>query len=163
MVDTLGPSSVMTNFPAIKEALEPRGSKHGNYLARSTLQAIVTQLSFGECMASPIYAMTDDAVDRRKQSLPAALRRLHVDREEMMRMLRNAGGRRATLRLASEFSCSICQARHDPKFTRPTKVPTHVEPFGFLQIVVKHLPGFKKYEKIKALNIVFEREAECSR
>lgn len=78
VVESQGHANELTNLPAVKETLSLQGRQHSPHLARSNFRAAVRQLSFDESTA-PTYPMGEDAVDRRKVSMPAAPRRLHVN------------------------------------------------------------------------------------
>ena len=94
-----------------------------------------------------------------KRKIDQAIRKMHVNlghasTKDMVRILRHAGAQEAVLRRVREFRCPLCEARKEPKIPRASAVPKDVAPLRYIGLDVKHLPGFKRHERIKALNIV---------
>ena len=56
--------------------------------------------------------------------------------------------------MVKAFECATCAARKEPKAVKQSTVPKDIAPLRYIGIDVKQLPGSKKGEKIKALNIV---------
>lgn len=94
-----------------------------------------------------------------KRKIDQAIRKMHVNlghasTKDMVRILRHAGAQEAVLQRVREFRCPLCEARKEPKIPRASAVPKDVAPLRYIGLDVKHLPGFKRHERIKALNIV---------
>ena len=97
-------------------------------------------------------------VRTREQTL-AALRKMHVNLghaslADMTRVLRHHGAPSETMQILKGFECDICDARRDPKVARASTVPKDVAPLRYVGLDVKWLPGWKKDQRVKALNIV---------
>lgn len=94
-----------------------------------------------------------------KRKIDQAIRKMHLNlghasTKDMVRILRHAGAQEAVLQRVREFRCPLCEARKEPKIPRASAVPKDVAPLRYIGLDVKHLPGFKRHERIKALNIV---------
>eukprot|EP00438_Fugacium_kawagutii_P025213 Skav222622 [mRNA] locus=scaffold4205:86469:93548:+ [translate_table: standard] len=98
-----------------------------------------------------------ETANRRK--LENAIRKLHVNLghasgEDMHRILKHHGAQAPVLELVKAFSCDLCKSRQAPKATRDSAPPKDITPLRYVGLDVKWLPGWKKGEKIKALNMV---------
>lgn len=78
----------------------------------------------------------------------------HASVKDLVRILKHAGAQEAVLQQVRDFRCPVCEARKEPKIPRASAVPKDVAPLRYIGLDVKHLPGFKRYERIKCLNIV---------
>ena len=99
------------------------------------------------------------ATGEKRRRLELAVKKLHVNLghasiEDMTRILRHHGAQADVLETVKAFSCDTCLARKKPKAVKDSTVRKDLAPLRYIGIDVKQLPGFKKDEPIKALNVV---------
>ena len=111
------------------------------------------------CAAISQAVIQPIATGEKRRRIELAVKKLHVNLghasiEDMTRILRHHGAQEDVLETVRAFSCDTCLARKKPKAVKDSAVPRDLAPLRYIGIDVKQLPGVKKDEPIKALNIV---------
>eukprot|EP00435_Cladocopium_sp_Y103_P022821 s443_g5.t1 len=93
------------------------------------------------------------------ESLLKVIRKLHANlghpsNNEFTRVLRHGQASERALTLAAKFSCQLYESQKKPTVPNPGQT-SHITSFNNkIGIDVKHLPGWKQNQKVKALNVV---------
>ena len=102
---------------------------------------------------------TEELKGEGRRKVENALKKMHVNLghasiPDMIRILQHRGASEGLLDMVRAFDCPTCAARKEPKIVRASAVPKDVAPLRYVGLDVKHLPSWRKGEKIKALNVV---------
>ena len=109
-----------------------------------------------ECfVGARVRELNEATVSKMRESI----RKLHVNlghpgKNQLIRILKHGGANEQALELAKEFHCEQCAAHVDPSPPLPAK-PDHVVTFNQKTGVdVKYLTGWKRNQKVAAVNIL---------
>ena len=78
----------------------------------------------------------------------------HPTNADLVRILKHAQANSRAIEMARTFRCETCASRAPPKTALPAQTGRVVDFNHRIGIDVKHLPGWKHNQKVKALNIV---------
>ena len=141
--------AVLRTVPSYAQATE---SQH------EVLQVIedeVTETGWTEVLAARDALKEEKSPDEVKQVLLKLHKNLgHPHNHDLVRILKHGNASEQALHLARELQCPFCDSHAKPHAALPAR-PSQI--VGFNQqigIDVKHLPGWKSNQKIRALNIV---------
>ena len=141
--------AVLRTVPSYAQATE---SQH------EVLQVIedeITETGWTEVLAARDALKEEKSPDEVKQVLLKLHKNLgHPHNHDLVRILKHGNASEQALHLARELQCPFCESHAKPHAALPAR-PSQI--VGFNQqigIDVKHLPGWKSNQKIRALNIV---------
>lgn len=94
-----------------------------------------------------------------KEELLTVLHRLHRNlghpsNNDLVRVLRHGQATDEVIALAKDLTCSFCESQRRPKTPLPANVDRIVGFNKQIGVDVKHLPGWRPNQKIRALNVV---------
>ena len=141
--------AVLRTVPSYAGAMQPQ---------HEVLQIIEDQIpedKWVEVLAAKDVLKEEKSPQEVKQVLLKLHKNLgHPHNHDLVRILKHGNASEQALQLARELQCPFCESHTKPHAALPAK-PSQI--VGFNQqigIDVKHLPGWKHNQKIRALNIV---------
>ena len=141
--------AVLRTVPSYASALNP----HQEVL--EVIEDGIDQTGWNEVLAVRDTLKEEKSPQEVKQVLLKLHKNLgHPHNSDLVRILKHGHASEQALQLARELQCPFCESHAKPHAALPSK-PSQVVGFNNqIGIDVKHLPGWKPNQKIRALNIV---------
>ena len=110
-----------------------------------------------DVFAASRESLQDD--DEDVEAVTRALTKLHKNlghpsNTDLVRILKHGQASETALKLARQFDCDFCKTQARPHIPLPAQTSRVTQFNQVVGIDVKHLPGWKPNQKVKALNIV---------
>ena len=144
--------------PAFAEAVLQQVPQFARAFEQSLVQVVDEDLNHpqvSECLAAHREDMQSDQGELVLKAVAKFHKNLgHPSNADLVRILKHGQASEAALNAVRQFSCDFCKSQVRPHVPLPAQ-SSHVTQFNqVIGIDVKHLPGWKPGQKVKALNIV---------
>ena len=136
--------AVLQTVPSYSQAMAEQRVHCEPFTSRDVQEALMVKADLNQGSESDIMKV----IDKVHRNLG------HPPSEDLVRILRHAHASDLAVSLARKHSCELCKAQQRPHVPLPSKAN---RPSSFNHVIgidVKHLPGWKPNQKIRALNII---------